>query len=92
MEPNLEDVWEQALAAERRYGDDAIEMITARMIECLKLRDYIEAGFWSAVANRLGDLHAIKTNFCPISFSNDYSAPLGADIDTPSVSVTKIGV
>jgi hypothetical protein len=92
MEPNLEDVWEQALAAERRYGDDAIEMITVRMIECLKLRDYIEAGFWSAVANRLGDLHAIKTNICPISFSKDHIAPVGMDSDTPSVSVNKIGV
>lgn len=92
MEPNLEDVWEQALAAERRYGDDAIEMITVRMIECLKLRDYIEAGFWSAVANRLSDLHAIKTNICPISFSKDHIAPVGMDSDTPSVSVNKIGV
>ena len=92
MEPNLEDVWEQALAAERRYGDDAVEMISARMIECLKLRDYIRAGFWSAVANRLGDLHAIKTNFCPISFSKDHSAPLGRNGDNHSVSVTKIGV
>ena len=44
MEPNLEDVGEQALAAERRYGDDAVEMITVRMIECLKLRGRFERG------------------------------------------------
>lgn len=92
METNLEDVWEQALAAERRDGDQAVEKITVRMIECLKHRDYQGAGFWSAVANRLGDLHAIRTNFCPISFSNDHSAPLSMDSDNPSLSVTKIGV
>lgn len=71
MEPNLEDVREQALAAERRYGDDAVEMITVRMIECLKLREYVEAGFWSAVANQLSGVQSIKTNFSPISFSEE---------------------
>ena len=45
MEPNLEDVWEQALAAERRDGDQAVEKITVRMIECLKHRDYQGEGF-----------------------------------------------
>lgn len=92
MEPNLEDVWEQALVAERLYGDDAIETITIRMIASLKRRDYIAAGFWSAVANRLSDVHAIKTNFSPIPFSQTNSATEGADSGDLRVTDTEVGL
>lgn len=54
------DLWGQALAFERRYGDDAPAAI-ARKVEQLK-RDGEdrEAAFWSLVEDCLRDLHAIR--------------------------------
>lgn len=92
MEPNLEDVWEQALIAETRYGAEAVAMITVRMIERLKMKDYVEAGFWSAVANRLTDLQAIKTNFSPISSNEENSDFASRDGDDSGAAASEIGL
>ncbi|OWQ95055.1 hypothetical protein CDQ91_14085 [Sphingopyxis witflariensis] len=54
------DLWSQALAAERRYGDSGPDIIAQQVQKLMAAGEYREAEFWSQVAECLSDLHAIR--------------------------------
>lgn len=54
------DLWGQALAAERRYGDLGPEVLAQQVQKLVEAGDYREAEFWSQVATCLSELHAIR--------------------------------
>lgn len=54
------DVWQEVRKAERLHGDQAEVRLAQRIDELIKTKHFEEASFWSAVADRLKDLHAIK--------------------------------
>lgn len=54
------DVWEEVRKAERLFGDEADDRIADHILKLTLAEDHEKASFWSAVAVRLKELHAIK--------------------------------
>ena len=54
------DLWGQALAAERRYGDLGPEVLAQQVPKLVEAGEYREAEFWSQVAACLSELHTIR--------------------------------
>jgi len=74
------DLWGQALAAERRYGDSGPEIIAQQVQKLMAAGENREAEFWSQVAECLSELHAIRFPGEPKAMRNvntDSSPPLG---------------